>query len=272
MRQAFSYRRTMLTDCDPANPDIQTLFEIFRATLKPEMQFREFKAYFYSGRLEYIDVTFILDGRLVIGFCSAAFYTAEIGRSPGRPGNRDHTIGRAAIGIREQYRGRTLPKWKLYRKYVDYWLTHPLRRMILSAYVANPLVYAMICKYTGIAYPRGRGQVPEKIIRLKDALLRRQRLRAAAGHPFVVEIHFSVAMSGMDLERIYTSNDRNVRYFLAINPVFRQRHGVLVLIPVNGLNILLSSGLFLYYFFGKMIRLEFFRKFRRSKLFLNRHG
>jgi hypothetical protein len=267
MRQAFSYRRILLTDCSESgsNDDVQTLFGIFRATLKPDMEFREFKAYFSSGRLEYIDVTFILDGRAVIGFCSAAFYTAHIGE-------REYTIGRAAIGILEQYRGSTLPKWKLYRKYIDYWLTHPLRRVILSAYVANPLIYAMICKYTGIAYPRGSGPVPEKIIRLKDALLRRQRLHAAGAHPFVVEIHFSVSIDGKELERIYTSNDRNVRYFLAINPVFRRRHGVLVLIPVSGWNILLSSGLFLYYFFGKMIRLEFFRKFRRSKLFLNRHG
>lgn len=266
MRQAFSYRRILLTDCSESITNVQMLFGIFRATLKPDMQFREFKAYFYSGRLEYIDVTFILDDATVIGFCSAAFYAASIGK-------REYTIGRAAIGILERYRGRTLPKWKLYRKYIDYWLTHPLRRVILSAYVANPLIYAMICKYTGIAYPRmGSGPIPEKIIRLKDALLRRQRLHAAAAHPFVVEIHFSVSMGGWDLERIYTSNDRNVRYFLAINPVFRRRHGVLVLIPVSGWNILLSSGLFLYYFFGKMIRRDFFRKFRRSKLFLNRHG
>ena len=265
MRTAFDHRTIMITDCSEANPDFRALYVIFRETLKPEMQFREFRAYFCSGRLEYIDVTFILDEGKTIGFCSAAFYKALIGK-------RRYTIGRAAIGILEGYRGRTLPKWKLYSKYIAYWRAHPLRRIILSAYVANPLIYAMICKYTAIAYPRQRGRIPGRVVGLKDTLLRRQQLQAQGAHPFVVEIHFCVAMDGTELERIFTSRDKNVLYFLKINPVFRRRHGVLVLIPVHGWNILLSAGLFLYYFMGKVLRLWFFRKFHESKMALNRNG
>jgi len=60
MKQNLIYRRVSIKDCSEANKDFQTLFNIFRQTLKPDMRFREFKAYYASARLHYIDVTFIL--------------------------------------------------------------------------------------------------------------------------------------------------------------------------------------------------------------------
>ena len=153
MHSTISYRRVILRECSTEEKDFLDLYDIFRATLKPDLSFREFKAYYYSAKLEYIDITFILAGgwegrgdrgSRIIGFCSAAFYSADAGRSR-------TIIGRAATGILEAYRGRALPKWKLYYKYICYWRRHPFRSIILSAYVANPLIYGMICKYTGIA-------------------------------------------------------------------------------------------------------------------------
>ena len=222
------------------------MFGIFRATLKPDMLFREFKAYYWSAKLDYIDVTFILSDKKVIGFCAAAFYRTAINGKP-------YTIGRAATGILEEYRGHTLPKWTLYRKYIRYWRRHPFRRTLLSAYVANPLIYAMICKYTGIAYPRQGVNPPEDIIKIKDELLRSQNLHRKEGPAFVVEIHFCVTIGGRELKRIFTSEDHNIKYFLHINPRFRQQHGVVVLIPIHLRNILLSSLRFLYHGVRKIL-------------------
>ncbi len=238
MSQKISYRRLFIKDCSDENPDFLCLFDIFRSTLKPGMHFREFKAYYYSARLEYIDVTLILLDRKIIGFCAAAFYSIDIG-------NRRTIIGRAATGILEGHRGHTLPKWKLYGKYIRYWFRHPFRNILLSAYVANPLIYAMICKYTGIAYPRASAQAPADIVTLKNELLRSQNLHLKEGPDFVVEIHFCVAIGPRELERIYGSKDPNINYFLRINPKFTQQHGVVVIIPINAKNILLSSLRFL---------------------------
>jgi hypothetical protein len=236
----ITYRRVVITDTSIQDADFQDLFGIFSATLKPGMLFREFKAYFHSAKLEYIDVTFILVRGRIIGFCSAAFYSILIRQ-------RRTRIGRAAVGILEEYRGHTLPKWKLYGKYIRYWLRRPLSRIILTAYVANPLIYSMICKYTGIVYPRPDLQSPANIVGIKNELLRSQHLQKKEESPFVVEIHFNVAMGEGELERIYNSKDPGVQYFLRINPKFRQQHGVVVIIPINGMNILLSSQRFAYF-------------------------
>jgi hypothetical protein len=240
MHSTISYRRVILRECSTEEKDFLDLYYIFRATLKPDLSFREFRAYYYSAKLEYIDISFILSGNRIIGFCSAAFYSADAGRSK-------TIIGRAATGILEAYRGRALPKWKLYCKYIRYWGRHPFRSIILSAYVANPLIYAMICKYTGIAYPHPASPVPAAIIQLKDELLRGQRIGIPADNAFVVPIHFSVALGEKERQRIFTSRDPSVGYFVKINPKFLQRYGVLVIIPVNLKNILWSSWKFLYY-------------------------
>lgn len=240
MKQAITYHHAFISDCSEKNDGFMDLYNIFKLTLKPYMHFREFKAYYCSARLEYIDVTFILCNQNIIGFCAAAFYTTIIN-------NKLNTIGRAATGIMEQYRGNTLPKWKLYKKYMAYWCKHPFRNFILSAYVANPLIYGMICKYTGVAYPKISPAAPEKILNIKNALLRSQNLHVKEKIPFVVEIHFCVSISNKEQERIFKSKDNAVKYFLKINPQFREQYGVLVIIPVNLKNIILSSCKFLYH-------------------------
>lgn len=234
------YRRVQITDCSVGNIRFTELFQIFSATLMPEMDFRQFRAYYLSSRLKYIDVTFIINENRIIGFCAAAFYQSTVG-------DKRYVIGRAATGILPEYRGRHLPKWKLYKKYIQYWIKNPFRNFILSAYVANPLIYAMICKYTAIAYPRLGTMPPQDIVRLKDALVRMQKLRLTDIKSFVVEIHFCVAIDQKDQQRIFTSSDGAVKYFLQINPAFMRQHGVVVIIPVNLTNILGTICRFCYY-------------------------
>ncbi|HLK29914.1 MAG TPA: hypothetical protein VKT28_15145 [Puia sp.] len=246
MKQKIFYRRVYIRDCEKSNPHFNALFDIFRLTLKPDMLFREFTAYYYSKRLDYIDATFVFFDGKVIGFCAAAFYRSVINE-------KKYVIGRAATGILESYRGQAMPKWKLYKKYICYWIRHPFKNIILSAYVANPIIYAMICKYTGIAYPRENAKPPENIIELKNELLRSQNLHRKEEKPFVVEIHFSVKIADKDKKRIFESKDGAVKYFLHINPKFIRQYGVVVIIPVSLKNILLSSFKFLYHYSVKFL-------------------
>jgi hypothetical protein len=250
MQSEIRYRRVILRECSVEDKDYMELYGIFRATLKPDISFREFKAYYQSSRLEYIDITFILAQGRVVGFCSAAFYTGMVGE-------RMTVIGRAATGILEEYRGRTLPKWKLYWKYIAYWRRHPLRTILLSAYVANPLIYAMICKYTGIAYPHPLAPAPAAIVKLKNALMRQQRPGVPAEDGFVMPIHFSVAIGKKEQERIRASRDPAIGFFVQINPRFLQQYGVLVIIPIGLRNILWSSWKFVYHKLIRRGRAEF---------------
>lgn len=240
------YYRARLLSLDTNDPHTIELFDIFRSTLKPHMSYREFYAYYQSTKLDYIDVTFVREQGKTVAFCAAAFYKTTIG-------GKRYTIGRAATGVLPEYRGNMLPKWKLYFKYIRYKFFHPFSHIILSAYVANPIIYAMICKYTGQAYPKQYQKIPEYIIHIKDDLLRSQGMHKKEGPAFVVKIHFSVSMGKDMVARIYASKDRHLLFFLSINPGFREQYGVVTIIPVTAKNCFMSSMKFLYYGILKII-------------------
>ncbi len=237
---AINYYRRKIYNLSTADANTNRLFEIFKQTLKPDMSYREFLAYYQSIKLDYIDVSFVELKGVTIAFCAAAFYKATIA-------GKSAIIGRAATGVLPSYRGNMLPKWKLYFKFIRYKLFHPGSYVILSAYVANPIIYAMICKYTGWAYPKENQQIPDSIVEIKNNLLHSQGLKKKEGPAFVIKIHFNVHMGVEMVTRIYASKDKHLLFFLSINPLFQQQFGVVTIIPVTMKNCVVSSIKFLYF-------------------------
>jgi hypothetical protein len=225
-----SLQRVVITNCSETNRDFLQLYKIFTATLRPGMPFRVFKAYYASPRLKYIDVTFITVNGVLAGFCSAAFYEARVN-------GRNYTIGRAAIGIKAGYRGGILPTASLYSKYIRYKCRHPLQRVMLNIYVANPLVYAMICKYSYRVYPKKGIHIPADVLLLKEGIIKSNGLNGQEVKPFVLKIHFHVLLEEDVLKRIAESDNGYVRSYVEMNPFFREQYGVLVIIPVTLANI-----------------------------------
>ena len=233
--QTITLKNCSITTCETSSKKFMHLYSIFTATLHPGMSFRKFRAFYYSKSLDYIDVTFMYRAGKQIGFCAAAFYRTTM---DGRP----VVIGRAATGMLPDERGGRLPVRSLYAKYMCYKLRHPLARILLTVYVANPLMYAMICKYTGIVYPRLAVDVNGKITRLKDNILQHGNLKEKELSPFVVKVHFKVQLGEDIIKRSLESNDIFVRYYLSINPHFQQQCGVLTIVPVTWENVLRSCA------------------------------
>jgi hypothetical protein len=222
-----------LEEIDASNLCCQALYDIFCKTLKPEMSFREFRSYYQNEALERIEGFLIKKDGVVIGFCTAAFYHLVVK-------GKHYVIGRSAVGIIEAERHKRLPVWSLFAKFIIYKRRHPFYRLVMTGYIANPIIYAMLCKYVGIVYPREGQAVSDEILSFKNELLRKSGLLKSERHPFVLRIHFSVKLLAGDVERIMSSVSSHVRYFLQINPLFREQYGVMVIIPVTWYNILLS--------------------------------
>ena len=104
--------------------------------------------------------------------------------------------------------------------------------MYVAGFMAYPLMYAMICKYTLRCYPRSNKPVPEKIMALKKAILDSMNLKEQQT-PFVLKIHFQVCFSCHDINRFSNSTDKHVKHYLSINPGYTSQVGVLVIIPVT---------------------------------------
>lgn len=234
---------TRLFNCKDSN-DFDQLFLIFTATLNPGMSKRLFTAYYAAEGLEYIDVTFIREDEKVIGFCSAAFYKIA---ANGRP----YTVGRAAVGILPEYRGGALPVSKLFYKFIRYKQNHPFANLILTGYLANPLIFDLVKRYVGRAYPIEGKKMPQKIARLYETSVA-GKSKDPNRDTQVVKLHFHVKQGPSLLKRVMESKSRFVKYFLSKIPVPDGRYGLVVIVPVTWANI------------ASAIAKLFFRKIRKG--------
>jgi len=224
MNETFLVRRK-ITQCDETDPDFVSLFDVFNRTLTT-MSLEEFKAYYNPPGLEYTDVTFIYIKGSLEGFLSVTFCNVTINNKP-------VVIGRSAIAISADARGGKLPVRALYLKFVRYKLFHPFRNVILATYVANPLVYAMICRYIANVYPRKNVTPGDKIIDLKNNILQHNGLREKEMDTFVVKVPLSIHL-GKDIPaKSFSSENSFVKYYLSINPEFQKQYMVMVIVPVT---------------------------------------
>ena len=230
MRKKLKTKQVIIKDCVKTNDDFWKLFHIFTLTLCPGMRYEMFERYYKAKRLEYISVSFFYASQNeIVGFCAAAFYTSTIGE-------QSSAIARSATGFLENYQGKSLSKWKIYNKYMVYKIHHPFRKLILTIFAANPFVYNMVCKYTGIVYPRMGRPVPGEILEVKKEILAGSGLQKRESEPFVVKINFEVDKSEELKSKIARSDNVHVRFFVEKTKL---EHCItlLLIIPVSWLNI-----------------------------------
>lgn len=233
----FKLKTYDLSDINTDNALIDMLYNIFKLTLNPALTRLEFNRYFFSQHPDTMEVTFIWKDNNLAGFCTSAAY-------PRKLNGKKIVILRSAFGLLDEYKNGRFPLHGLFYKYIRYKLRHPFTAVYVAGFMANPLMYAMICKYTLTCYPRRNKPAPPHIIDFKNSLLESMNLLKKEEQPFVLKIHFQVKFKDADLQRFESSMDKDVNYFMSINPGYTNQMGVLVLIPVTFFNM--SFTLFRY--------------------------
>lgn len=240
---------------------LDKLFEIFKLTLNPDLTSREFNQYIFGIHPESFEISFIYEEEELAGFCTAGAYPLKVN-------NKKIVAFRSAFGLLDKFKKGKFPLQGLFYKYMRYKLRHPFTRVYVTGFMANPLMYAMICKYTRVCYPRRNKQISVKTMEFKNHLLNAMRLSRKEINPFVIKIHFQVRFKESDVQRFETSEDEDVKYFLSINPLYNEKVGVLVLVPVTAANMIHT---FLRYLMRKITR-KFRGAIARSKIALEENN
>ncbi len=220
-----------LSDINGINSIMTDLFKLFKMTLNPDLTYREFHQYFFGIHPERLEISFIYKDNEIAGFCTSGAY-------PKKVKGKKVVILRSAFGLLDQYKKGKFPLHGLFYKYMRYKLTHLFTKVYVTGFMANPLMYAMICKYTLQCYPRRNQEVSAEMTSFADNLLESMNLLRKKVNPFVVKIHFQVKFKKQDIERFENSEDEDVRFFLNINPGYNNQEGVLVLVPVTLQNMI----------------------------------
>lgn len=237
----FTMAHFNLSDINGVNSIMNDLFKLFKMTLNPDLTYREFHQYFFGIHPERLEISFIYKDQELAGFCTSGAY-------PKKVNGKRVVILRSAFGLLDEYKKGKFPLHGLFYKYMRYKLSHPFTKVYVTGFMANPLMYAMICKYTLNCYPRRNQVVSEEMTSFADDLLESMNLLRKKVSPFVVKIHFQVKFSHKDIDRFTASDDEDVKFFLEINPGYNNQEGVLVLVPVTIKNM--SFTFFRYLFRG----------------------
>lgn len=222
----FTIKNFDLSDVNTSPHPLQVLYGIFKQTLNPDLTEREFNQYLFGCYPDSFEMSFIYKDDTLAGFATAAAYPQKIN-------GKKVIILRSAFGLLDDYKNGKFPLQSLFFKYVRYKLKHLFTPVYIAGFMANPLMYAMICKYTLKCYPHRNRKCPKQILLFKNELLCSMKLSADEKKPFVLKIHFPVKFKTADVERINNSHNPHVTYYLSINPAYRQQYGVLVLVPVT---------------------------------------
>ncbi len=230
----FTLKHIALSEFDKNNKHLQALYSIFSETLNKSLTYEAFLVYYLQHQPSYMDISFMQEDKKTIGFICVTFYKQQLE-------NKMYTICRGAIGIKEAYRGGRLPCRELCMKYIHYKIKHPMENMFVTGYIANPIVYAMICKHSYDVYPKAGARIPQSINRFRDEIINFYGFKEKVIAPFILKIHFQVSLSEKDEERIYSSRDKNVKYYINLNPDFQKQVGILTIVPVSWFNIAASA-------------------------------
>lgn len=220
-----------ITDFQKPDPLLRRLFLILKATLCPEMSYFKFLKFYLNSKPHCIQLTFLQEQGNDIGFFTCTYSYTKLA-------DQKSTICRVAIGILSQFQGGAMPFGLLCRRIIYYRMQNPFQPIYMVAYLANPIVYATIAKYTAAYWPCRLKETPAFINELKDSILVAGQMENLEVRPFVLRIHFAVHLSDVLIKRIHDSNNPDIKYYLGINPGFLNQMGVMTIVPVRWYNII----------------------------------
>lgn len=222
----FTIKNFDLSDINTSPHSLDILYGIFQGTLNPDLTESEFMQYLFGSHPDSFEMSFIYKEDALAGFATSAAY-------PRKVNGKKVVILRSAFGLLDDHKNGKFPLHSLFFKYMMYKLKHLFTPVYVAGFMANPLMYAMICKYTLKCYPHRNRPNTAKILAFKNDLLNSMKLSGDETNPFVLKIHFQVKFKTTDNDRINNSQNADVAYYLSINPYYRDQYGVLVLVPVS---------------------------------------
>ncbi|HEX2547027.1 MAG TPA: hypothetical protein VHL79_19245 [Ramlibacter sp.] len=160
---------------------------------------------------------------------------------------RATTVIRMEAGTLPEARGQDLTMVRALVRLIAVWLAAPWRRTCIFAALTHPSSYTFLAHYAPVIWPHvDRKPIPPEVLREMEHLAAAFELeRISEGNPLLRRVEWITRESEEDRQRWRRSQRRDTRFYLRANPGYTEGHGLLTYIPVNGMILLHSMGLFL---------------------------
>ncbi len=215
---------------------ILNLYGVYKDTIDPEITYSRFREMYFSKDLIEIDFTCFYHNQVRAGFSAAFFYATAIN------GKRAF-IARSATGLTIDFQGKGLHNtYDLYIKFIRFALKHPVTPIWVCAFVINAFIFRDLCRFIPFIFPKPGKQIPGYVQEVIHTVLAPGDHLPDEAHPFSLQVPIQVKFNEALLQRIMSSSDPNVQWYLKANPRFLDKHGLLVIIGISMRNICGTIG------------------------------
>jgi hypothetical protein len=172
------------------------------------------------------------DGGAAVGYCAVHLF--EMVLSAGT-----YAVFRAQAGILPAYRGEGSTFAFGFREAIRYKLLHPLQRVYFFCTPIHPSSFHLLSRQFHEIYPNHREPTPPVIQALMGHLANAfGECRVHSDDPDILQVGWITLDSTEETTFWQMSSDRDVQFFLKVNPGYRQGHGVCTLVPLTFGNLL----------------------------------
>ena len=195
-----------------------------------------FRAYIFNKKATSQKIILFYDKITVIGYCAVHFFriTAD---------DTYHVI-RAEAGILPEYRGNSpLVKfmfWEIYK----HALRHRFRDVYYLGTLVHPSSYHNFHKFCDVIYPSFKQETPQVIFHKIQTLIQYLSIKLKGPiEEMTCEVGWITRESVEEQLRWQQREEDDIRYFLKMNPAYREGFGLITLIPctfTNLLNVLIN--------------------------------
>lgn len=217
--------------CDESN--LQRFYSLFTSILNSQLGYRQFLAFLMGRNPIYVDLTILEEKGKDIGFVCTSFYRVKTDGGP-------ITVARGITGIHPSARGGKLPSTLLCWKYMRYKFMHPKEEVYVVGFMASPILYSMMCNYTHLVYPKPGIKETEYMKKVRNNIIAAHGMTRDRVNDYTLRIQFQVCLSNEDVDRINSSNSKNIKLFLEYCPNYLNQEGILAIIPLSFYNISVS--------------------------------
>ncbi|OQS12095.1 hypothetical protein B0T37_06330 [Chromobacterium violaceum] len=166
------------------------------------------------------------NGRLV-GYCTMHRFRRQIG-------GRTCSVLRVQSGLYKEFRGKNSNITFLMSQVMYHWLQHPLRPLYFFGVMLHPSSYAVLHRFSHRFWPApGQDDHHPLAAKAYELFASFNITPVSPDRPFIANLGI-LTREGKDDHQIWQNSTKpSDRFFLSVNPGYRQGDGLLALVPLS---------------------------------------
>lgn len=190
-----------------------------------------FRSYIFNRKAVSQKIMLLHAESVIVGYCAVHFFKVTTATS--------YHVIRAEAGILTEYRGNSPLGRFMFTEIFKYALRHAFNNVYYLGTLVHPSSYHNFHKYCDIVYPSYKQETPQVIFLKMQELVQYFGITLLGPiEKMICEVGWITRESAEDILRWQQRKEDDIRFYLKMNPAYREGSGLITLVPCTLTNLL----------------------------------